>query len=493
MTKQRDDSIWAYDSLGRAEDADFLKRFLISRVNERRAAGLPASYVLNINARWGQGKSFFLHGFGQMLLADGYLVAEVNAWQDDHAEDPLLSVMDAIDLAVAPLIKKEKKARAFWNAAKNSGGAIAVAAARGAVVQLAKKVIGPGVESVNSILEDVDLDIDAGKTAEEISKSLGETISAQGKALLASFRESKRTIASFRSSLGSFLKIAAVKGQKLPLFVLIDELDRCRPPFAIAMLERIKHLFDIDDVVFVVATDTTQLSHSIGAVYGTNFDGRGYLARFFNRTYNFEEASRGPFIKALMIKQPLDESKISLPPNVSLIEFMIYNFDYYNLELRGIQQVYDIIRSMVSTWNIKIEIEMLILIPVAIAHQCGIELVVNAQFNEKADEIARSLGGTKLKWSIQFSNDSYRGAGERLESGGIIRSFVAQAVRPLPSVYEQPPSNEASRWINGRFSQEFVNLHGRTRSPLGPLSVVLKYPELVRSAGRLSNSKLTDE
>jgi hypothetical protein len=57
--------------------------------------------------------------------------------------------------------------------------------------------------------------------------------------------------------LSAFIGTESEKSQKLPLFVLIDELDRCRPPFAIALLDRIKHLFDIDEPVFVFAADTS--------------------------------------------------------------------------------------------------------------------------------------------------------------------------------------------------------------------------------------------
>ena len=39
------------------------------------------------------------------------------------------------------------------------------------------------------------------------------------------------------------------------LFVFIDELDRCRPTYAIELLERIKHLLDIDGLVFILAMD----------------------------------------------------------------------------------------------------------------------------------------------------------------------------------------------------------------------------------------------
>ncbi|EPE9323938.1 KAP family P-loop NTPase fold protein, partial [Enterobacter asburiae] len=71
----------------------------------------------------------------------------------------------------------------------------------------------------------------------------------------------------------------------LPIFIIIDELDRCRPSFAINLLEIVKHIFNIPGVVFVIATDTEQLQHSIKVVYGNDFSASHYLSRFFDRRF----------------------------------------------------------------------------------------------------------------------------------------------------------------------------------------------------------------
>ena len=49
---------------------------------------------------------------------------------------------------------------------------------------------------------------------------------------------------------------------------IIDELDRCRPDFAIRLIERIKHFFDISKIVFVLVIDKTQFSKVICHNYG---------------------------------------------------------------------------------------------------------------------------------------------------------------------------------------------------------------------------------
>lgn len=476
---------WAQDRLGRAADADFLKSFLLNRVAERAKAGLPASYVLNIDAQWGQGKSFFLSRFGQMLRADGFLVAEVNAWQDDHADDPLLSVMDAIDVAVATLVKREKRARDRWNEAKRTGAAIAVAAAKGATIQIAKRVIGSAIDEVGSILQ-TGVPADTDKATEALAKSLGEILDEQGKALLATFREGKRTIAKFRENLTEFLKIANAKDQPLPLFVLVDELDRCRPPFAIALLERMKHLFEIDQVVFVVATDTVQLSHSVGAVYGGGFNSDGYLSRFFNRTYYFERVSRRDFIEDLFTRMPIEAEKVSLPPHIDLTTYLTGGFDFFGLSLRDIEQVYDILRSVATAWKGRLKIEICVLFPIVVAHQQRLPLpVLDSNFGPALKRLSQQLGGTET-WMIRFGVDSHRQRSEMISSIAVASDFVAHSENSLRNLNHEVSAIH-SQWVVGRLSEEYAISHGNSYQ-LGsppPYSIIRRYPDIVRSAGRL--------
>lgn len=58
MDNGKSSEIWGDDRLGRAEDADYIITFLTRRLAERSEAGLSTSYVLNINAPWGTGKTF---------------------------------------------------------------------------------------------------------------------------------------------------------------------------------------------------------------------------------------------------------------------------------------------------------------------------------------------------------------------------------------------------------------------------------------------------
>ena len=85
----------------------------------------------------------------------------------------------------------------------------------------------------------------------------------------------------FKDTLTEVVSKILTKTEK-PLVLFIDELDRCRPTYAIEVLERIKHLFEVYGLKIVIACDIVQLSESVKSIYGSNFNALGYLQRFFD-------------------------------------------------------------------------------------------------------------------------------------------------------------------------------------------------------------------
>ncbi|WP_104839777.1 P-loop NTPase fold protein [Sinorhizobium fredii] len=102
---------WVNDRLGRKNDAEFLYNFLVGQYQKRLADGRTASYVLNVDSEWGGGKTFFLEGLAADIKSRGHLVASINAWRDDHAQDPYVAIMAAIDDAFAPYIRDPGRVR----------------------------------------------------------------------------------------------------------------------------------------------------------------------------------------------------------------------------------------------------------------------------------------------------------------------------------------------------------------------------------------------
>lgn len=69
---------------------------------------------------------------------------------------------------------------------------------------------------------------------------------------------------------------------KKKIVIFIDELDRCRPDFAVLLLERLKHYIMDPQVIFVLSTNLIELQHMVRNIYGIGFDGERYLDRFFD-------------------------------------------------------------------------------------------------------------------------------------------------------------------------------------------------------------------
>ena len=91
-----------------------------------------------------------------------------------------------------------------------------------------------------------------------------------------------------------------------PLVIAIDELDRCRPPYAVEMLEAAKHLFSVDRVIFALAVNRSQLLHAVKALYGQDFEADDYLKRFFDVDFRLPEPDKVTFVADHLNRAGLD-------------------------------------------------------------------------------------------------------------------------------------------------------------------------------------------
>ena len=110
--------------------------------------------------------------------------------------------------------------------------------------------------------------------------------------------EARTSVKRFRKVIQDMAAALSEENGNRPLMVMIDELDRCRPSYAVELLEVAKHLFSVDHIVFVLAVNCDQLAHSVKALYGNDFDAEGYLRRFFDVDFQLPEPDRQAFIHA---------------------------------------------------------------------------------------------------------------------------------------------------------------------------------------------------
>ena len=123
----------------------------------------------------------------------------------------------------------------------------------------------------------------------------------------------------------------------------MDELDRCRPPFALDIVERIKHLFSVPGVCFVLVTHLPQLETSVQGAYGATFDAYTYLEKFYQlRVVLPQSKRRGPYQNDAYIDHLWRRLNITFadPAQAQVVRKQLkLLLDAYDLSLRRLERV----------------------------------------------------------------------------------------------------------------------------------------------------------
>lgn len=144
----------------------------------------------------------------------------------------------------------------------------------------------------------------------------------------------------FNKTIDEYLKINGLK----KLIIILDELDRCRPDYAVNMLESIKHFYNNDKLIFIISTDLIQLSHTIKKFYGNYYDSDLYLQRFFDRIITLDNQNINDYI-CYELGIDLDDNKIS----TNIIKFCIEALDMSTREINKFIVTLNRIRTPLST------------------------------------------------------------------------------------------------------------------------------------------------
>lgn len=299
-----DNEYFPEDKLGRVKYATFLTKLLASQGFDkaRETDVQKRNYVLNLNSEWGAGKTYFLKRWSEDIKVH-YPVVYIDAWKKDYSDDPLMTVISSIIDQLREQAGKDKTSAEFKVPRKLIG--LLKAAAPGIGRGLFKRYVGiDPVAVMNADNDNDNIGIIQGADGKELTDTNGEPIdmsfaaSEAVKYLIDEHDAKSAAIESLKISVFEWVSaVVGLKNKELPAFIFIDELDRCRPNYAVEMLETIKHIFDIDGVVFVVATDTEQLQHAVKAVYGEGFDAKVYLSRFFNSRYSLKAPDLENFLE----------------------------------------------------------------------------------------------------------------------------------------------------------------------------------------------------
>lgn len=220
-------------------------------------------FVLAINNAWGAGKTTFVKMWEQKLKNKGFKTIYFNAWENDFEGDALAAILGEIK----PLV--EKKSLTAFNKVVKTASVIG----KNFPKILATAVVNKYVDS---------------KLAGEIINSLVDGSMELFQKSLDDYQKKKEGISAFKNDFTDL--VSNIRQDGKPLIFFIDEIDRCRPDYAVEVLEKVKHLFSVPGIVFVLSIDKAQLCNAIRGVYGSDkINAEEYLKRFIDVEYSLPD------------------------------------------------------------------------------------------------------------------------------------------------------------------------------------------------------------
>lgn len=243
------------DSLGREKLCEVWTQFIENSTTP---------FTLAIDAQWGDGKTVFLEMWKAYLENKGFRCVLLNAFRCDFYCDALPALIAEIQMQIEP---------------------------GGNFKKTAKKLV-KSLSSVQTASSVILAEMPGGKAAAEISRTIRSAFKEH---------DAVETYIAYRKAVDNFkeeLAKVASQGEKgRPLVIFVDELDRCRPTFALDVLEKVKHIFDIPSIFFVFAVHKAELANIVKSAYG-EINGEVYLGKFFDRT-NFLNSDTSLMIHAM--------------------------------------------------------------------------------------------------------------------------------------------------------------------------------------------------
>lgn len=253
------DGFEKHDKLGRQRLGAQLSE-LVERITD--------PMVIALDGAWGSGKSHFLKCWVGEHLKGGRTTEVVyfDAFEHDFLDDPLIALTGLIGERLEK--SKSSVVQKAWGGIKRTAPSLVRTAGRTAVS------IGTA-----GLVNRADDWLDTGI----------EALSDQAKGALDEFwqkEDGKRAaMNAFREALVKLTELDEEGKPTRKLIVVVDELDRCRPDYALSLLEIIKHFFNVDGVHFVLGCNMEALAESVRARYGAGYDGKRYLQRFLSAQF----------------------------------------------------------------------------------------------------------------------------------------------------------------------------------------------------------------
>lgn len=314
------------DLLGRKTSADELQD-LVKLMNNCERYSLSLSIA--IDSRWGSGKTYFLNMWKNYIRENEKgkqggtgdscdKVVYYNAWEFDDSESTLIpivySIVKGLDVSsndsVETIVERTAIEGEQGNEKLKEHMKVILKIIGSAAIKYGfHKLFGYNTELTKILQDGID------QASEEDIKSV-----------LSEFNK----YFEYRRNLSNALEALKPSGGKL--WVFVDDLDRCKPGFALETLEDIKHFFNIEGIIFVFAVDMNQLSYSVKNAYGDEVNAASYVRKFFDYIYLLPSPDLSNYINGTFKQDkraPLRENSL---------EYLCRLYRIYDYSLREINQ-----------------------------------------------------------------------------------------------------------------------------------------------------------
>lgn len=219
------------------------------------------SISIAVDGKWGSGKTFFIKQCKLLL----------DCLNDENDSSEKRKILEVVTQGKTEKLSKISYKSVYFDAWKNDSNI-------DPIVSLSKS-IATTTFNIKTKAKSV-----AFKAGEQLVRIAVEKIAKIDiGSILDIFQTEENTEAEFKKELASLIP----KDGRLVIF--IDELDRCRPVYAVKLLERVQHFFDNEKITFVFAVNLYELKNTIQKLYGSNFNGDRYLDRFFDFVMSIPE------------------------------------------------------------------------------------------------------------------------------------------------------------------------------------------------------------
>ena len=299
------DGPFELDRLSRGQYASVLKSIVDSFADD--------GCVLSINGEWGTGKTTFVKMWQKYMERMHYRTIYFNAWNTDYISDPLIALLGELK----HLVGDNEKFKEI------SG------------------TIGRFLIAVGKSVVKTTTNVDVNDVADEMSNQIDN------------YSKQKTTFEEFKQLLIEYVATPS-DNEQVPVIFIIDELDRCNPHFAVKVLERVKHLFDIPNIIFVLPICKKQLEHSIQGFYGSDkIDSTNYLRRFIDVEYELPSPDSESMCQLLydhycfdnFFKEKYDRGNHEARDGRDLFKSMVIKLcKYKRIELRTLDKIFVLCR-----------------------------------------------------------------------------------------------------------------------------------------------------